>query len=158
MHTTSSVPRPGWRDYGGALLLYAVIVSVSLGLGALRPHTAATVFGSAAAAAGGTLAMALYLVRWTPYPRWGFLGAAVILAFAVMLSPLVVRDPAAWSEDVRPMLWMHPWFFMVMAWVNPGGKPAWCAPEAPHSGWLVIATAALLGAILWGATFIARLM
>jgi hypothetical protein len=158
MHATSSVPRPGWRDVAGALLLCVVIVSISLGLGALRPHTAATMFGSAAAAAGGTLAMVLYLVRWTPYPRWGFLGAAVLLAFAVMLSPLVMRDPAPWSEEVRRMLWMYPCFFMVMAWVNPGGKPAWCAPEAPRSGWLLIATAALLTVILWGATFIARLM
>jgi hypothetical protein len=158
MHSTSSIPRPGRRGVGGALLLYAVIVSVSLGLGALRPHTAATMFGSAAATAGGTLAMALYLVRWTPYPRWGFLGAALFLATGVMLTPLLQHDPTAWSENVRPMLWMHPWFFMVMAWVNPGGKPARCAPDAPHSGWLLIATAALFASILWGATFVARLM
>jgi hypothetical protein len=46
---------------------------------------------------------------------------------------------------------------MVITWVNRGGKPAWCAPGAPHGGWLLIATAALLAAILWGVTFIARL-
>jgi hypothetical protein len=158
MHTELSVPRPGWRDNAGALVLYAVIVAVSLVLGALRPHTAATMFGSAAVIAAGTIALALYLARWTPYPRWAFLGAAVLLASGVMLSPLVQRDPQAWAQNVRPMLWMHPWFFLVMARPNAGGKPAWCAPQARHSGWVLIATAAVMASILWGATMIARLI
>ena len=158
MDTRLPIPRPGWRDIAGSLLLYATIVSVSMWLGALRPHTTATTFASAAVIAVGTFVMALYFLRWTPYPRWAFLGAAVFLGAGVMLSPLLQRDPQAWAQDVRPMLWMHPWFFMMMAQPNRRAKPAWCAAGAPYSGWLLIGTAAVLASILWGATFIACLI
>ncbi len=158
MPNTTTLKHPTRRDIGLTLLLYAAIMAASLGLAALRPASTASVLGSAAAAAGGTLAMALYLARWTPYPRWGFLGAAGVMAAGILGSTLLVPDAAAWTSEVKPMLWMHPWFFMVMAWIPPGARSGWCAAEAPWSGWLLVGAGALLSALLWTTLLLARVM
>ena len=156
MHQTGTIPKRHTRGIGMALLLYAVTTAVSLWLGAQRPITFGSTLVSAAVIAAGTVAMALYLVRWTPYPRWAFLGAAAAMVVGALAGPLVAPGPAAWAEDIRPMLWMNPWFLMVMAWESPASKRHWCSPSAPWAGGLLIGSAALLTLASWAAAFIAR--
>lgn len=158
MHPTTTIPRPRGREMATALLLYFVTVAASVWLGAPRPITFGSTLASSAATAVGTLAMAFYLLRWTPYPRWGFLGAAAVLAASALIAPLVTSDPATWAKDARPMLWMHPWFLMVMTWTSPTTKRQGCAPDAPWAGWLLIGTAAVLALIASGAAALSRLM
>jgi len=143
---------------GTALLIYLVTVAASTWLGAPRPITSSSALASSAAIAAGTLAMAFYLVRSTPYPRWGFLGAAAVLAGTALIGPLVAPDPAAWAAEQRPMHWMYPWFSMVMALTPPTTRRHWCAPGAPRAGWLLIGTAVLLALIAWGAAALSRLI
>jgi len=158
MHPSTATLGPRARHIGTALLLYAATIAASVWLGAARPITFGAALASAAAVALGTLAMAFYLVRWTPFPRWGFLGAAAVLASSALLGPLVTPSPGAWSEGVRTMLWMHPWFIMVMGGIPPTGARGWCSPAAPWAGWLLIGVAVVLTLISWGAAAIARLM
>jgi len=151
MHpTTTTLPRPHGRHLAGALLLYAAVTAASVWLGALKPATLGSTLASAAVTAAGTMAMAFYYLRWTGYPRWGFLGAAAILAASAIVSPLVVRDPAAWVADVRPMLWLNPWFLMIVG-LTPPSKRAVCAPGLPWSGWMLVGAAALFTVIAWAA-------
>jgi hypothetical protein len=149
MHPTTTIPRPRGHQIGGALVIMLVTTVLSAWLGAPRPATTATVLASAAASAAGTLAMALYLVRWSPYPRWGFLGAAIVLAAAALGGPLVVRDPAKWTEGVRPLLWMQPWFVMIFGLTPPATRPRLCAVDTPWAGRVLIGTATLLALIAW---------
>jgi len=158
MHPSTAGLKPRARHLVVALLLYLATTVASVWLGAARPVTVGVAFASAAATALGTLAMALYLVRWTPYPRWGFLGAATVLAVSALLGPLVVPNPRAWSEGVRSMLWMHPWFLMVMGGVPPMSARGWCSPAAPWAGALLIGVAVALALISWSAATLARLM
>jgi hypothetical protein len=151
MHSTTAIPGLRPRQMGAALLIYAATTAASVWLGAQKPPTLASTLASSAATAAGTLAMAFYLVRWTRYPRWGFLGSAAILAASALVSPLVARDPAGWMEDVRPMLWLNPWFLMVVGLTPSSSKRSACAPEAPWSGWLLVGAAALLTPIVWSA-------
>jgi hypothetical protein len=120
------------------MLLYLIIVALSTWAGHGHSPAMASAQLSAAVTAAGTLAMGLLLVRRTPYPRWGFLGAAGVLAAAALLGPWIMRDPAAWAAHARPMLWMYPWVPMSLAWVSPGAAPgaskAWCSPQAPAAG------------------------
>jgi hypothetical protein len=150
MHTTSTIPRPRARQVAGALVIMLATTAVATWLDRSPSVTLGGAFASSSATAAGTLAMALYLVRWSPYPRWGFLGAAAVLAATALAGPLVVRGPAAWAADVRPLLWMHPWYIMLMGLTPPSPRRGACAPDTPWAGWLLIGTAALLAFIAWG--------
>ena len=156
MHPTTTLPRPATREVGVALALYATTVAASMWLGAQRPASFGTMLASSAATAAGTLAMAFYLVRWTPYPRRAFLVAAAVMAAGALAGPFAFPDPGAWTAGVRPMLWMHPWFFIVMAWVPPAAKGRWCAPGSPWAGGLLIGTAVFLTVLSWGVAVIAQ--
>ena len=158
MHASTATFGPRARHIVTALLLYAATVAASTWLVHERPLTSGAAFASAAAVALGTLAMAFYLVRWTPFPRWGFLGAAAVLAASALLGPLVTPTPVAWSDGVRTMLWMHPWFLMVMGGIPPMRARGWCSPAAPWAGGLLIGVAVVLTLISWGAATLARLM
>jgi hypothetical protein len=158
MYPSTAALKPRARHIGTALLIYAATVAASAWLGHTRPITFEAAFASAAATALGTLAMAFYLVRWTAFPRWGFLGAAVVLAASALLGPLVAPTPAAWSDGVRSMLWMSPWYLMVMGGIPPMPARGWCSPAAPWAGGLLIGVAVVLTLISWGAAALSRLM
>jgi hypothetical protein len=129
--------KPTRREVGLALLLYAAITAASLVLGAQRPATPATQFLSCAVIAAGTLAMAWLLRKRTPYPRGAFLVAAGVLAAAALASPWIAGGPEAWSAGGRSLLWMHPWYFMVLAWTPPSRRAGVCATDSPWAGRLV---------------------
>jgi hypothetical protein len=158
MLPSTAALKPRARHIGIALLLYAATVVASASLGHSRPITFGDAFASAAVTALGTLAMGFYLVRWTPFPRWAFLGAAAVLAVSALLGPLVAPDPAAWSDGVRTMLWMNPWYLMVMGGIPPTPARGWCSPAAPWAGGLLIGVTVVLTLISWGAAALSRLM
>lgn len=154
MHPTTTIPRPRGRQTGGALLIMLATTAASAWLAAQRPVTPGAALAASAATAAGTMAMGLYLARWTPYPRWGFLGAAAVLAMAALAGPMVARDAAAWAEGARPLLWMHPWYLMIIGLTPPTSRRGVCSPEAPWAGWLLVGSATVLAAITWGATLL----
>jgi hypothetical protein len=158
MDTLRPVSTTRYRDVGAATLFYLVIVALSTWAGARRPPEPGSAMLSAAVTAAGTLAMGLLLARRSPYPRWGFLGATGVLAAAALAGPLVLRDPAAWAADVRPMMWMYPWIPMTFGGLRPGVVPgastSWCSPRSPAAGGLMIAMAALFALITYGAAWL----
>jgi len=158
MQPSTADPRPRARHMGIALLIYAATVVASAWFGHARPITFGAAFASAAATALGTLAMAFHMVRWTPFPRWGFLGAAAVLASSALIGPLVTPTPAAWADGVSVMLWMYPWFPMVMGGIPSARARGWCSPAAPWAGGMLIGVAVMLSLISWGAEAISRRM
>jgi hypothetical protein len=155
MHATTTIPRPRGREMGTALLIYAVTVGASMWIGAQKPATFGSALASSATVAAGTLTMAIYVMRWARYSRRAFLGAAALMAGGALAGPLVIPDPAAWTESMRTMLWMNPWYFMVMAWSRATSKPRWCAPGTPWAGALLVGTAAFLTLLSWGVALLA---
>jgi hypothetical protein len=121
-----------------------------LGLWAARADAPAL---QAAVIAAGTLAMGLLLARRSAYHRWAYLGATGVLAVSALMSPLVV-SPERWRESFTPMLWMHTWWPMVMAWVPPGSRRTWCSPDAPASGWMLIGAALLFALLTYASVWI----
>ncbi len=154
MKQATWMDRTWWRDCYLAMTTCLLTVVLSTALGAQQPPTHTTVLGSAGMTALGTLALALILVRWTPYPRWGYFGAAAVLVGGALFSTVLIGDLVVWTKQVRAMLWMHPWFFLVMTLFAPRGGARGCAPTAPWAGWLLIGTATLLVAISSGAALI----
>jgi hypothetical protein len=104
--------------------------------------------------AAGTLAMGLLLAGLSPYPRWAFLSATGVLSLAALLGPIAVGDPEAWRASASPMLWMHPWWPMVMAWVPARGRRGVCATDAPGAGWLLIGGAVLVALLSYVSAWI----
>ena len=151
MHTTAPMPEARPRRTGAALLLQMATTVLALWVGA----RGGSPMIQAAAIAAGTLAMGLLLVRQAAYPRWAFLGAAGILALSALLSPIASGDPAAWRVNVTPMLWMYPWWPMVMGWVPARSGSAWCSPTAPGAGWMLIGAALLFAVISLGSAWLA---
>ena len=143
------------RDYLLAATTYFVTVILSSWLGRQLPHTGAMAMAGAATMAAGTLGIAWILARHVAYPRRSYLGAAVILAAASLLSVFVVADPDTWAREARQELWMGPWFLLMVALLPPRATGA-CAPRSTSVGWLLVGGAALFAALSWVAMLIAH--
>lgn len=157
MESIRTPGKPARIEMAAALLLYAATVVGSIAFTAHRPATELSRLGAGGVTALGTVAMALLLQRRTPYPRWSFLGSALVLAFSALAGTWLAGNQADLKDGAGSVLWMHPWFPMMMAWTS-GPRSGVCAPSSPWAGSLLLGTAVVLGVITWGAVALGNLL
>lgn len=149
-----SEKRLRWGEMIWTMGLFAAVVVLSTVLLHRRAPTSGSVLASAVVSAVGTLLMAGLMVRRTRYPRWAFVGAATVLAASALLSTRAFPDPYMWVDSVRPGLWLHPWFLLVIGW-TPAPEHGVCAPSSPFAGWLLIGTGLVIAALSVGTGWLA---
>ena len=147
MKATMKLDRATWRDYWLAVAVFAVGVLGSSAAWPRRTATWTSALASAATLAAATLLIAFILARHSRYPRWGYFGAAAILAAAAPIGLLALGDPVAWSSEVRPSLWLNPWLLLTVPMLTSRSAAGACAPTTRLAGWMLIGIAVVLAVL-----------
>jgi hypothetical protein len=158
MNQTRELPRPGVPRIaiGLGILLIATLGGAIL----TKPHALApsTLWAATALAALAVLAMAWAMAPATPYARWAHWASAAVLASWVIASPAIAGSPEAWRADMRPMLWLMPWFVMTAASTSSRRSEGVCATQGNRAGWILVGTSGVMGAVLTLAGWIGRML
>src|SRR5437867_2030183 len=74
-------------------------------------------FAAAALMVVGVLAIAALNARHTAYPRWAYVSMVVVMGAAMVISPAIAVSPASWTRQTRDILWMFPWFLVLLSFL-----------------------------------------
>lgn len=135
--------RVGRKPPMSGLLWSGLVYLVSV-IASLWVAKSGSPIGSATIAALGTAVVAAINARRSAYPAFVWWTITGIMSVS-LLGTAIISTPEQW-EKARDGMWMYPWYLLMLASL-PAPKRGVCSPSHAASGWMLVGTGVILGAI-----------
>jgi hypothetical protein len=146
MSVVDSRRDPTWEDWAFVLAIFLCAVVLSALAGRGHPPVRAAALTAAGIAAAATFATTAWSVRFAGSQRWAYWASACALAALAVGAAVVTPDLHAWHDEAAGSLWLSPWYPLAVTLTYAPAGARRCG-AGPTRGWMMVATAVLIGTI-----------